>query len=66
MSYTCSQQQIKPNGSVTLPVRFKDMELNVNFYVINSEQKTILSGKVCQALNLVQRVHNEGGTGPTP
>ena len=30
----------------------------MNFYVIDSKQKPILSGKVCQALNLVQRVHN--------
>ena len=52
-----SQHQIKPKGYVTLPVRFKDMELNVNFYVIDSKQKQILSGKVCQALGLVQRVH---------
>jgi len=29
----------------------------VYFYVIDSKQKPILSGKVCQALNLVQRVH---------
>ena len=40
-----SQHQIKPKGYVTLPVRFKDKELNVNFYVINSKQKQILSGK---------------------
>ena len=53
-----SQHRITPKGYVTLPVRFKDRELNVNFYVIDSEQKPILSGEVCQALNLVQRVHN--------
>ena len=50
------QHQIKPKGCVTLPVPFKDKELNVN-YVIDSKQKPILSGKVCQALDLVQRVH---------
>ena len=52
-----SQHRITPKGYVTLPIRFKDRELNVNFYVIDSKQKPILSGKVCQALNLVQRVH---------
>ena len=52
-----SQHQIKPKGYVTLPVRFKDKKLNVNFYVIDSKQKPILSGKVCQALDLIQRVH---------
>ena len=51
-----SQHQIKPKGYVTLPVRFKDKELNVNLYVVDSKQKPILSGKVCQALDLVQRV----------
>ena len=51
-----SQHRVTPKGYVTLPVRFKDRELNVNFYVIDSKQKPILSGKVCQALNLVQRV----------
>ena len=52
-----SQNQVKPKGYVTLPVRFKDKKLNVNFYVIDSKQKQILSGKVCQALDLIQRVH---------
>ena len=37
-------------------MRFKEKELNVNFYVIDSKQKPLLSGKVCQALELVQRV----------
>ena len=54
---SCSQHQIKSKDYVTLPVRLKDKELNVNFYVIDSKQKPILSGKVCQALDLVQRVH---------
>ena len=44
-----SQHQIKPKGYVILPVRFKEKELNVNFYVIDSKQKPLLSGKVCQA-----------------
>ena len=52
-----SQHRIRPKGYVTLPVRFKNKELNVDFYVIVSKQKPILSGKVCQALNLVHRVH---------
>ena len=38
-------------------MRFKDKKLNVNFYVIDSKQKQILSGKVCQALDMIQRVH---------
>ena len=29
----------------------------MNFYVVDSNQKSILSGKVFEALNLVQRVH---------
>jgi len=52
-----SQHRITPKGYVTLPIRFKDRELNVNFHVIDSKQKPILSGKFCQGLNLVQRVH---------
>ena len=51
------EHRITPKGFVTLPVKFRDRELSVNFYVIDSKQKPILSGKVCQALNLVQRVH---------
>ena len=53
-----SQHRITPMGYITLPVRFKDRRLNVNFYVIDSKQKPILSGKGCQALNFVQQVHN--------
>ena len=52
------QHRITPMGYVTLPVRLKDRRLNVNFYVIDSKQKTRSSGKVCEPLNLVQRVHN--------
>ena len=57
-SVSHSQQRITPMGYVTLPVRFKDRWLNANYYVIDSKQKPILSGKVCQALNLVKPVHN--------
>ena len=46
-----------PRGYNTLPVRFKDRESWVKFSVIDSKQNPILSGKACQALNLVQRVH---------
>ncbi|PFX30265.1 Retrovirus-related Pol polyprotein [Stylophora pistillata] len=53
-----SQHRITPKGYATLPIRFKDRELHVNFFVIDSKQKPILSGKVCQEVNLVQRVHN--------
>ena len=52
-----SQHRITPKGYAILPVRYKNMEANVKFYVIDSKQKPILSGEVCQALNLVQRVH---------
>ena len=52
-----SQHRITPKSYVTLPVNFKDRELSVNFYVIDSKQKPKLSGIVCQALNLAQQVH---------
>ena len=52
-----SQHRMTPRGYTTLPVRFKDRESWVKFYVINSKQNPILSGKARQALNLVQRVH---------
>ena len=55
-----SQHQIKPKGYVTLPVRFKDKELNVNFYVIDSKQKPILSGN-----NLICKMHVESCQEPT-
>ena len=46
-----------PKGYTALPVRFRDRESWVKFYVIDSKQNPILSGKACQALILVQRVH---------
>ena len=46
-----------PKGYTALLVRFRDRESWVKFYVIDSKQNPILSGKACQALNLVQRVH---------
>ena len=48
-----SQHRMTPRGYTTLPVRFKDRESWVKFYVIDSKQNRILSGKACQALNLV-------------
>ena len=52
-----SQHRMTPRSYTTLPVRFKDRESRVKFYVIDSKQNPILSGKACQSLNLVQRVH---------
>ena len=52
-----SEHRMTPRGYTTFPVRFKDRESWVKFYVIDSKQTPILSGKACQALNLVQRVH---------
>ena len=43
MSY--SQHRITPLGYVTLLVRFKGRRLNVNFYVIDSKQKPMLSSE---------------------
>ena len=51
------QHRLTPRGYTTLPVRFKDQESWVKFYVNDSTQNPILLGKACQALNLVQRVH---------
>ena len=45
---------MSPRGYTTLPERSKDRESWVKFYVIDSKQNPILSGKACQALNLVQ------------
>ena len=52
-----SQHRMTPRGYTTLPVRFKDRESWVKFYVIDSKQNPVLSGKACQALNLVGWVH---------
>ena len=52
-----SQHRITPVGCVSLPVRYKGRAVHVKFYVVENQQKSILSGKVCQALNLIQRVH---------
>ena len=52
-----SQHRITPVGCVSRPVRYKGRAVHVKFYVIENQQKPILLGKVCQALNLIQRVH---------
>ena len=51
-----SNHKIKPVGSVTLPVRYKDKECNVTFEVVNLDQENIISGNVAENLGLVQRV----------
>ena len=52
-----SQHRITPVGCVSLPVRYKGRAVHAKFYVIENRQKPILSGKVCQVLNLIQHVH---------
>ena len=52
-----SQHRITPVGCVSLPVRYKGRAVHVKFYVVENQQKSIFSGKVCQALNLIQHVH---------
>ena len=52
-----SQHRITPVGRVSLPVRYKGRAVHVKIYVVENQQKPILSGKVSQALNLIQRVH---------
>ena len=46
-----SQHRMTPRDYTTLPVRFKDRESWVKFYVIDSKQNPILSGEACQALS---------------
>ena len=52
-----SQHRITPVGCVSLPARYKGRAVHVKFHVIENRQKPILSGKVCQVLNLIQHVH---------
>ena len=51
-----SNHKIKPTGSVTLPVRYKDKESNVKFEVVNLEQENIICGNTAENLGLVQRL----------
>ncbi|CAB4027032.1 Hypothetical predicted protein [Paramuricea clavata] len=52
-----SQHQIVPRGCTTLKVKHKEKEIKVKFFIIDKAHNPILSGKVCEALNLVKRIH---------
>ena len=67
-SYVCfRQQRMSPRGYTTLPERFKDRESWLKFYLIDSKQNPILSGKACQALKSTPaRQRPQGALRPTP
>ena len=44
------QHRMTPRGYTTLPVRLRDRESWVKFYVTDSKENPIFSGKACQAL----------------
>ena len=55
-SYT--KHQLPVVGSITLPVEYKGRKTDVNFCVVNLDQKTLLSGGVCKQLGLIERINN--------
>jgi len=54
-SYT--HHPIKVEGYVTLPTRYKNKFVDVQYYVVHVDQKPLLSGQVSEQLGLIERIH---------
>lgn len=55
-SYT--RHPIKVEGRVTLPTRYKDKCVDVQYYIVHVNQQPLLSGQASSDLGLIERVHN--------
>ena len=53
-SYT--KHKIAVKGMVTVPVDFKSMRVDVEFYVVDIEQCALLSGQYCEELGMIKRI----------
>ena len=58
-----SGHTIKPAGFVTLPVKYKDRTINLNFHVVKMIVKPILGVNSCEGLGLVSRVYQLENSG---
>ena len=54
-SYT--NHQLTVLGSCTVPITYKDRTAEINFEVVDINQKTLLSGEASLQLNLIERVY---------
>ena len=58
-----SGHTIKPAGFVTLPVKYKDRTIDLNFHVVKMDVKPILGVNSCEGLGLVSRVYQLENSG---
>ena len=60
-SYTGHPIRVK--GSVILPTKYKSATLDVKYYIINTQQKPLLSGDDSRRLGLIDRINTGQGRG---
>jgi hypothetical protein len=53
-----SNHKIKPVGTVSLPVSYKDKQTSVQFEIVDLKQENIISGDIAEKIGLIQRKHN--------
>ena len=56
-----SKHELKPRGEVGLTARYKDQEENVQFFVVDTEVESMLSGNSLLKLGLLKRVYQLTG-----
>lgn len=54
-SYT--RHQIDVKGRVTLPTQYKSKTVNIQYYVVDMNQRPLLSGQASKALGLIDRIN---------
>ena len=47
---------VEPEGTVVLPVSYRDKQYSLQFYFVNKPVQAILGLKACEQLNVIQRV----------
>ena len=52
-----SKHRLKPCGEVVLSAKYKDNVEDVQFFVVETEVESVLSGNICVKLGLLKRVH---------
>ena len=64
MLISFSKHRLKPCGEVVLSTMYKDNVEDVQFFVVEAEVESVLSGNICVKLGLLKRVHQLTSNAP--
>ena len=53
-----SGHRIEPKGMIKLPVKFRDVEHTVQFYIVETKSQSVLSGETSEEIGLLKRINS--------